>query len=120
MAKHAMVCANCGGEQVLFAAKAKWNKISQSFEVEAIEDDAFCIPCGGRDQPGAVVEQRELSAEAAKGARPYVSLNVVELAAMADRGQDLAGLLDELKMRNSFKATKLRQGVERKLGMVAA
>lgn len=47
MAKLRMVCANCGGTNVMRDAWAVWNEDAQDWELGNVFDHAHCDDCGG-------------------------------------------------------------------------
>ncbi len=52
-----MVCAECGGENVMCDAYAQWNVDAQEWEIANMFDHAICADCG--DGETSIVE-REL------------------------------------------------------------
>lgn len=52
-----MICANCGGENVMRDAWAQWDAESQQWTLSATFDHAHCEDCDG----AAWIEERELT-----------------------------------------------------------
>lgn len=59
MTKTKMVCSDCGSEEVLFDAWARWNYEKQEFELDSTFENTHCEKCEGECSVNGIEEPDE-------------------------------------------------------------